>query len=661
MTKPTRRSLLSYGMVAIVGRDQVAPLQEGSGSQRIAAAVKKGPGGHLEAWNGVSFTARCGVSVVTLGFAIYQPVTIENWDKTVTDARLAYLVQAGFDHVRIAFDPTPALAAASPSALAAVLAVAKHAIDATLHAGLKVILDLHVATMGAWSTDAIEADYPAGAKWRRYGDIVRAFGGLCADYSTAKVAFELYNENSNNESYGNTHWTDRVRDLFASARSVTVKTTLLIGGSFYSSIDGLKDLEASHFDQNTGFVVHNYNPAIFTHQNAASYTRFVERLHYPPIASDKASAIAGMAQRVNASPGADADKTKLYRDRLTRLDAYFDTPQGPDYITARIQEVVRWRMHNGVPASRIFVTEFGTHNDHDFPGGSLICRMAWIQDVDREHEAAGFSRTIWNYNTPDYWDITPEDGSWTVRDGFLVALGFGKVARFEPEALALFAKFRIQPKPGAKAVISEAIRQLKANGLWAKLDGFYVLALADAADGQIDWKSATAAGDKTETRYVRNEGVANKPGQAALIGLRPGGDGHLGLVVTGPAQGRHIGLENAATAIRSDGMFWSSEPGGPTFSSVGSAAGKAEHVILTQAAGHAPLFYADGSLQTKDAPEAAPLPHQPPSPVQLRFAPGNQASCAIVHFGAALTADDAKNLYTIARFTLNGLQRKAAS
>jgi endoglucanase len=665
MANPTRRNVLSLSVFAIVGRDQNMHGPEPSAIQLVGASFKKAPASHLEPWSGVSFSARCGVNVVPLGFEIYQPVTIENWDKTVTDARLAYLRQAGFDHVRIAFDPTPALAAASPFALAAVLAVAKHAIEATLRAGLMVILDLHVAVTGPWGTDAVEADYPAGAKWRRYTEIARAFGVLCAGYPTSAVAFELYNENSNNESYGNTDWSRRVQDLWTSVRSVNVKTTLLVGGSFYSSIDGLKDLQASHYDKNTGFVVHNYNPAIFTHQNAASYTRFVERLHYPPIASDKAAAIAGMERRVNASDGTEADKKRLYRDRVSRLDAYFDTPQGPDYVAAKLQEVVRWQAHNGVPSSRIFVTEFGTHNDHDFPGGSLIARMAWIQDVDRGNEAAGFSRTIWNYNSPDYWDITAEDGSWKIRDGFLVALGRTKLEQYEPEAVALFAKMPTRAGLGVKALMSETIRQLKENGLWAKLDGFYSFASEDFEAGQIDWKSGdVSAADESQLRLVRNEGVANKAGQAGVIGLGQGGrEGHLGLVVNAVGEARQIELGSEASAIRLDGATLSTKGAGQTplqFHDSRTGA-EEEHLIVSRTMDNALSLYIGGSMQSTEPSEGAPAEHQPPVPIRLSFDPANQVPCSIAHFGAGLTSDDAKNLYTIARFYLNGLRRQAPS
>ncbi len=663
MPDPTRRALLSLSLIKLVDLDHpplLVPIQAG----RLAPAHNPATS-PLTPADGAIFSARSGVNVVPLGFAVYQPVSVTSWDAAMTEKRLTALQMAGFDHIRIAFDPTPALAATDLAALDGVLDVARHAIDATLRAGFKAILDLHVATSGDWNTSAIEADYPAKPKWLRYLDIARGFARLCANYPTAQLALEPYNENSNNESYGNSGWADRSKSLWNAIRAANLKTTLLMGGSFYSSIEGLQDLKASAYDANTGFVVHNYNPTIFTHQNAASYTRFVERLHYPPIASDHAEAITGMTMRVKASSLSDAEKAAILRDRTRRLDTYFTVPQGPDYIAAKVQEIVDWQRRNSVPSSRIFVTEFGSHNDHDFRGASLTSRMAWVQDIDRAHEAAGFCRTIWTYNSPDYWDITAEDGSWRVRNGFLIALGRTAPPDDTDEAAALFKPQTREASPATKALINATIRLLKNDQVWDKLHVLYVFAGKDLAEAQIDWKTGQPARlDAVTLKFVANHGVANALHQAGSINVpaisvdvaaSPDGN-HVGLFLVGPGE-QHVSIADQAGAplLTIDSSSVALRSGART--SRPNPAQSESHVLLSQTADTIAL-YLDGSATN---PQGGINPSIRSEPATLRLEPSNQAVCAVLHAGASLTADDAKAIYTILRFYINGVRRMSAA
>ena len=654
MRDPTRRAMLSLGLL-------VPPLS--LGCPPAAAAPRReanSAAARLSPWNGVAFTAQSGVNVVPLAFEIYQPVSIASWDAALPDARLVALRAAGFDHLRVAFDPTPALAASTAAALAAVMATAKHAIETTLRCGLKAILDLHVAAQGDWSITAIEADYPAGPKWQRYLEVARGFGEFCASYPTEQLAFEVYNENSNNESFGNKRWAVRVQAIWAAVRSVNLKTTLLVGGSFYSSIEGLQDLKASDFDTNTGFVVHNYNPAIFTHQDAANYTRYVQRLHYPPIASDKAAAIEDTAARIDGSKLAPADKAHAKADRSRRLGTYFNTPQGPDYILRKVREIADWQARNGIPGSRVFVTEFGSHNDHDWLGAALIARMAWTQDVDRAHQDAGYCRTVWNYNSPDYWDITEEDGSWRPRPGFLLSLGQTPVAAPEPEAEALMAATAHPPSAADRALINETIRQLKDHDLWAKLEALFVF--AGPGGVPFEWKRAadwpSAPGRLSVTQ---GSGFANLFHTAGAIDFAGGpnpwvvlqpGAGHLGLLTVGNAAAASIDVRWGNSA-----PFLQLSPGGrvTVAGTVGTASGDATllHALVSYASPSDSALYVNGS----GVGPAGFGPAASESPLALDLVGGNRADCAVLHVGRVLSPQDCKTLFTILRWYVNGSAR----
>ena len=642
MRNPTRRAVLSAGLLL--------PARQFGMSDGFAQAATPA------AARTIAFAARSGVNVVPLGFDIYQPASIKTWDAALPDTRLTGLRTVGFDHIRLAFDPTPALAATTAAEFDLTLATAKHAIDAALRCGLKVILDFHVATQGDWSTAAIEADYPKGPKWLHYGEVARHFAQLCAGYPPADLAFELYNENANNESFGNEAWARRVQALWSATRAVNGKTTLLVGGSFYSSIEGLRDLKASNFDENTGFVVHNYNPTIFTHQNAASYTRYVQRLHYPPIQSERQAAIDSMAGLIEASDLAAQDKASAQADRTHRLNAYFDQPQGPDYLRAKVAAIGEWQSRNSVSSARIFVTEFGSHNDHDFPGAPFLARLAWTQDVDRAHEAAHYCRSIWTYNTPDYWDITQEDDSWRIKDGFLIALGHVPDSAVEPEAKALFGASATEPSARDRALIGETIRQLKAHALWDKLDTMFVFAGPHGA--ALEWKHA-AGGPAGSARLplAPGRGLTNGANTVARLDFLPSAgsrDGHVGLFVVGkPSEGAmEVGwlgepLIKVDPASGATSGATSTEPKGDT---------TVLHAIVSGPSHPTGAFYVNGS----HAGPAANLANPEAGGFSATLAAANRAGCAVIHTGEALTAEDAKSLFTILRFYVNGTGRNAS-
>jgi hypothetical protein len=618
----------------------------------------------LEPWDGIPFTAQSGVSVVPLGFEVYQPLSIQSWENAFPSARLVALKASGFDHLRITFDPTPALAAPTPFALEAILAVAAHAIEATLLVGLKVILDLHVAVTGSWSTALIEADFPNGPKWQRYLVVARAFGMLCGRYTPSTVALELYNENANNEAYGNSNWAIRIQALWRSVRSINLKTTLLVGGSFYSSIEGLQDLKASDFDKNTGFVVHDYEPTIFTHQNAAGYTRYVERLHYPPILSDRGAAITSMEQRIAASTLSDADKKRARSDRESRLRAYFDMPQDYDYLSAKIRQIVHWQARNNVPSSRIFITEFGSHNDRDYRGASLTARIAWTQDSDRLHEEAGFCRTIWNYNSPDYWDITPEDGSWRVRNGFLIALGRQPAEVYEPEAASLFRSFGGRPSTSRRALMSEAIRQLKDEGLWDKLDVLHVFAAENESEALIDWKHGGKADlSGAKLTFVRQQGLTNRFGQAGALQLGLSDarnlphnvyNNHFGLFLVGNPNTSLISIDSVGDdKLLSLDRFSTLIMGGYRALHTKDVNRSELHVLTTRIQSVTETRYVNGSVLATEKPSAEVVEF----PIKINFNASNASSCVIFHAGSDLDSGEVKNIYTILRFYLNGYRR----
>lgn len=60
---------------------------------------------------------------------------------------------------------------------------------------------------------------------------------------------------------------------------------------------------------------------------------------------------------------------------------------------------------------------------------------------------------------------------------------------FDTDAEALFARFTVQPTQARKLLIDDLIIDLKAAGIWTKLEAFYVMAAHDSQAAQRNWKA----------------------------------------------------------------------------------------------------------------------------------------------------------------------------
>lgn len=63
--------------------------------------------------------------------------------------------------------------------------------------------------------------------------------------------------------------------------------------------------------------------------------------------------------------------------------------------------------------------------------------------------------------------------------------------RYDASAEALFLRMSEQPAPGRRRIISNLIEDLKAAGIWTRLDLLYLFAAHDAQTARLNWKSAT--------------------------------------------------------------------------------------------------------------------------------------------------------------------------
>lgn len=73
--------------------------------------------------------------------------------------------------------------------------------------------------------------------------------------------------------------------------------------------------------------------------------------------------------------------------------------------------------------------------------------------------------------------------------GIGIGLPFGGAAgpSYSAEAAALFARMTSQPDATRKALIDACIVSLKTAGIWAKLEGLWIMAAADAQSARLNW------------------------------------------------------------------------------------------------------------------------------------------------------------------------------
>ena len=346
----------------------------------------------------VAFTAQSGVSITTIGFTgtAGERYSTVAFDAAMTDARIAHVRACGFDVVRLTFDPSPLLAAASDDALAGYFAVINHGIDRFGAAGLKVIVDNHVSGGDeGWTTKDVEG---VPAKFQRLQTVMGRLAVILAGRSPASVALEQYNEPT--LPLGGS-WPPMAHALWRSIRGMNPLITILVAGTQWADGGSLAEIDPSSYDGNTGFVFHNYEPAIFTGQGIPSLAGGpVSGLKFPADGSQKPAVLKGQDSK-----------------RRGYLNGYFGAvTDAAAFAGTVVAPVTGWCDKHRIARNRIFMTEFGVSKY-----APLASRLAWFRATQTAAREAGFMTCLWSYDGADVWDVT--DGTWVIRRDVLAALG----------------------------------------------------------------------------------------------------------------------------------------------------------------------------------------------------------------------------------------------
>ena len=309
----------------------------------------------------------------------------------------ALLRAVGFDFVRLPIDPGPLLQ--FPSRQAELIDEIKIGIDKILASGLNVIVDLHPQQPpypGTY-TDIVAVPKNQDIFLR----LVEGVSDLLATYPNDRVALELMNEPTN--SCDDAKWPRLRTQLFQRARSRAGDIFLVVTGSCYSELSGMKYIDVGDFDNKTLYTFHYYAPYYFTHQGATwAQSPLVHYLSDIPWPAERGGAIASLAatsRRISADTQLSAaTRIGLSAEAADLIAKYFAQANGPAQIKSDFDQVDLWAAKNRIPRGHVLLGEFGVlKQEGKYKGADLTSATDWLKAVRQQAEAHHFAWCMWTY------------------------------------------------------------------------------------------------------------------------------------------------------------------------------------------------------------------------------------------------------------------------
>jgi len=339
--------------------------------------------------------------VAPAGPALARGVNLSQWfelgqDEPFTPAQLADIKRAGFDHVRIPFDPeklgwTPGAGATMPG-----WSRYRAGVDAALAAGLDVVVDMHPGRELKARMEASRGDENA------FVTLWQDLAARLADTPSERVAIELYNEP---QYYGWSarQWNALQEKLVGAVRGPLPRHLLLLTGHQGGSFDGLK-ATALLPDARVAWLVHFYLPYVFTHQganwldNEHTAVGFLRDVRYPA------------AELARTPPTLTRPHPRAARE----LAAYRADDWNAARVEASFDDIAAWAREHHV---RVLCNEFGVIRANVDPAS----RYRWIGDVRRALEHHDIGWTVWAYTASFGIATRPAPGAAPVLDAAAIA------------------------------------------------------------------------------------------------------------------------------------------------------------------------------------------------------------------------------------------------
>jgi hypothetical protein len=356
----------------------------------------------------------CNASKTLLGVNCLQPFGYGypftnggNDAAAMPDERLNKLVSLGFDYVRMAVDPEPLLSADSASnvtttVLDSRIAEAIAGVARRTAVGLRVIVDFHfhgsaTSYAAGWTyTDVLDG----GTKATRAGFVlVRLATAIAANCSASLVCFEVFNEPPAPGLYSTANWITQIETWWTAVRAVMPAHTIVVAGNNLNAIDslpagvtsGLTALTASHFDTNTGFAIHEYESAVFTHQGVVgSVFEYGHNIYFP---ASRNTSQAAVEAAFTAAAGGDSNAINTVVTQTgwaSSIAEYYATYGTQAKLAVRLKVATDWAVAAGISKKAIFSTEGGVNflGTDDAPDDSAT---AFIRAAKENAQAAGIA------------------------------------------------------------------------------------------------------------------------------------------------------------------------------------------------------------------------------------------------------------------------------
>jgi endoglucanase len=328
----------------------------------------------------------------------------------------AQIRDAGFDHVRLPFNPTYygyAFDRQTDYAGRVDFRALDRALDMAAQYNLPVILDIHA---GGEFIDTLENNGWAEA---RFVELWRTIAERYKDRAASALVFELLNEPQYYKV--ETRWARLSARLVKTIRAVSPDRAIVVGAPHGSEIDGLNFLQPLP-DPRVIYAFHFYEPYMVTHQGIHMGFEKLMLRHFRGVPYP--SALAAALPSARAAPNAPHPQ-----QAAEELQAYIDAGWKAEKIAARIAVAAAWAERHKV---RLLCGEFGVLRNHI----DAASRMRWIGDARAAMDRAGIGWELWDY--ADIFGIAPPVGATSTDpvDG-AVTLNDANAGsrRFEPAAL----------------------------------------------------------------------------------------------------------------------------------------------------------------------------------------------------------------------------------
>ena len=332
--------------------------------------------------------------------ALQRGVNLSHWlqfggRQPVVAADMAMIKSAGFDHVRIPFDP--ALLGWNPDAATPTLywTALDQAVNLALQANLAVIIDFHAQEA---LRDRIETQ---SAVQTAFLDLWQQIASHYAARPVASLAFELLNEPQYYGSGGAARWDALQQQALWRVRQAAPGHLVLLSGTQGGSIAGLLTM-AQIKDDNVRYLFHFYDSMLFTHLNAP----------WEPFLSGPAGMITNLIyparnalRQVKVLPNADPTIA------MAAVNQYVTENWGPRVIKQTLAQAQNWAAQRGVS---LICNEFGVLR----VGPDAMSRNAWLNDTRSALEGLGIGWSVWDY--ADVFGIATANPGWPTGDHSVV-------------------------------------------------------------------------------------------------------------------------------------------------------------------------------------------------------------------------------------------------